>query len=103
MIDTSDIQLVEQSLAGNRDAFGHIVERYRGLVAGVTYERCQGDLCAQRRYGPRGIFNRLAKAAPFGEPSFFGRMAMRNCPQCGPLVVAAGAAIGPCHERYGHF
>jgi hypothetical protein len=33
----TDIELVEASRTGSRDAFAHIVERYQNLVYGVTY------------------------------------------------------------------
>jgi RNA polymerase sigma-70 factor (ECF subfamily) len=40
MITCNDARLVEDSLTGNREAFGAIVDRYRGLIAGVTYNQC---------------------------------------------------------------
>ncbi len=33
----SDVQLVEWSLTGDRDAFRKIVERYQSLVCSITY------------------------------------------------------------------
>jgi RNA polymerase sigma factor (sigma-70 family) len=44
MKTSSDEELVAECLAGNQAAFGSIVQRYRGLVAGVTYNGCRGDL-----------------------------------------------------------
>jgi RNA polymerase sigma factor (sigma-70 family) len=38
-----DAELVGESRRGNRDAFGRIVRRYQGMVAGVIYSVC-GDL-----------------------------------------------------------
>ena len=38
-----DAELVAESRRGNREAFGQIVRRYQGMVAGVTYSVC-GDL-----------------------------------------------------------
>jgi Sigma-70 region 2 len=38
-----DAELVAQSRHGNREAFGRIVRRYQGMVAGVIYSVC-GDL-----------------------------------------------------------
>ena len=35
--NTSEIQLLQASLAGNTDAFGQIVKRYQALVCGITY------------------------------------------------------------------
>jgi RNA polymerase sigma factor (sigma-70 family) len=37
-----DAQLVAESRRGNREAFGHIVRRYQGMVTGVIYSCC-GD------------------------------------------------------------
>src|SRR6267378_1304791 len=37
MTDSSDSELVTQSLAGNRDAFGWIVARYQTLLCSLTY------------------------------------------------------------------
>src|SRR5256885_16004127 len=36
-IDSSDSELVTQSLAGNRDAFGWIVARYQSLLCSLAY------------------------------------------------------------------
>ena len=44
MNTASDADLVAQCLAGNHAAFASIVERYRGLVTGVTYDGCRGDI-----------------------------------------------------------
>src|SRR5206468_1618171 len=35
--DSSDFELVTQSLAGNRDAFGWIVARYQSLLCSLAY------------------------------------------------------------------
>src|SRR5436309_15202562 len=35
--DSSDSELVTQSLAGNRDAFGWIVARYQSLICSLAY------------------------------------------------------------------
>src|SRR6266568_9621192 len=35
--DSSDSELVTQSLAGNRDAFGWIVARYQSLLCSLAY------------------------------------------------------------------
>src|SRR5438552_15284937 len=35
--DSSDFELVTQSLAGNRDAFGQIVARYQSRVCSLAY------------------------------------------------------------------
>src|SRR5436190_17443202 len=35
--DSSDSELVKQSLAGNRDAFGWIVARYQSLLCSLAY------------------------------------------------------------------
>ena len=37
MTDSSDSELVTQSLAGNRDAFGRIVARYQSLLCSLAY------------------------------------------------------------------
>src|SRR5438045_7872746 len=37
MTDSSDSELVTQSLAGNRDAFGWIVARYQSLLCSLAY------------------------------------------------------------------
>ena len=42
--NVTDTQLVVASLAGQRDAFGMIVRRYQGIVTGVIYNRCRGDI-----------------------------------------------------------
>jgi len=34
---TADVELVAQSMAGNRDAFGHIVSRYQSLICSLAY------------------------------------------------------------------
>ena len=34
---TSDVQLLEASAAGSREAFGAIVQRYQSMVRAVTY------------------------------------------------------------------
>jgi RNA polymerase sigma factor (sigma-70 family) len=36
-MESSDAQLVTESLAGNRDAFGHIVARYQTLICSLAY------------------------------------------------------------------
>ena len=36
-MDASDLELVTQSLAGNRDAFGRIVARYQSLLCSLAY------------------------------------------------------------------
>lgn len=36
-IESSDAHLVAESLSGNRDAFGQIVERYQTLIASLAY------------------------------------------------------------------
>ena len=33
----NDAELVEGTLAGNRDAFSHIVSRYQSLICSLTY------------------------------------------------------------------
>lgn len=40
----TDAQLVTASTAGDRDAFGVIVRRYQGIVTGLIYNRCRGNL-----------------------------------------------------------
>lgn len=40
MPETSDNQLLELCLAGDRDAYGQLVERYQGLVCSLTYSGC---------------------------------------------------------------
>ncbi|MGA2662006.1 MAG: sigma factor, partial [Verrucomicrobiota bacterium] len=35
--DINDAELVAESLAGNRDAFGLIVERYQTLISSLAY------------------------------------------------------------------
>ena len=40
---TSDAQLVELSLSGNRNAFAQVVERYQSLVCSLSYRAC-GDV-----------------------------------------------------------
>ncbi len=40
----TDAELVAGSLAGDRQAFAAIVDRYQGLVTGVAFNCCQGDL-----------------------------------------------------------
>src|SRR2546422_6767128 len=40
---SSDTQLVERCLDGDREAFGRIVERYQGLVCALAYNAC-GDI-----------------------------------------------------------
>lgn len=42
-VDMTDEQLVAQSLAGDRCAYGQIVGRYQSLICGVTFAGC-GDL-----------------------------------------------------------
>ena len=37
MMDSSDSELVSQSLAGNRDAFGGIVARYQSMLCSIAY------------------------------------------------------------------
>src|SRR6266487_774511 len=37
LMDCSDSELVTQSLAGNRDAFGRIVARYQSLLCSLAY------------------------------------------------------------------
>src|SRR6266436_5407853 len=37
MTDSSDYELVTQSLAGSRDAFGRIVARYQSLLCSLAY------------------------------------------------------------------
>src|SRR5438445_13321091 len=37
MMDSSDSELVTQSLAGNRDAFGWLVGRYQSLLCSLAY------------------------------------------------------------------
>ena len=37
MTETSDANLVAESLTGNRDAFGQIVARYQNLVCSLAY------------------------------------------------------------------
>ena len=41
---TTDEQLVAASIAGDHDAFRVIVLRYQGLVTGLIYNRCRGNL-----------------------------------------------------------
>jgi len=40
---SSDTQLVDRCLGGDRDAFGRIVERYQGLLCALAYSAC-GDI-----------------------------------------------------------
>lgn len=40
----TDAQLVAASLAGQCEAFGTIVRRYQGLITGVVYNRCRGNI-----------------------------------------------------------
>src|SRR5438477_8098367 len=42
---TTDVELVLASRQGDRNAFGQIVRRYQGLIAGLIYSTC-GDLSA---------------------------------------------------------
>lgn len=37
MVSLSDSELVQESLAGNRDAFGRIVSRYQALISSLRY------------------------------------------------------------------
>src|SRR6266404_14277 len=41
----SDVELVERSRGGDREAFGSIVERYQSLICALTYSAC-GNLHA---------------------------------------------------------
>jgi len=38
-----DAELVDRCLGGDREAFGHIVERYQGLICAIAYSAC-GDV-----------------------------------------------------------
>ncbi len=38
--EASDIQLLELCLDGDRDAYGHLVERYRALICSMAYSAC---------------------------------------------------------------
>ena len=37
--EQSDTELVSRSLAGDRDAFSHIVSRYQTLICSLAYSR----------------------------------------------------------------
>ena len=40
VMETSDIQLLELCLDGDRDAYGQLVERYQALICSMAYSAC---------------------------------------------------------------
>src|SRR6266436_2706357 len=64
----SDIELVTASRQGNRDAFGQIVRRYQGLIAGLIYSTC-GDLSASEDIAQETFLAAWKSLSGLREPS----------------------------------
>jgi len=41
MVDTSEIQLINSAIQGDRTAYGKIVEQYQGLICSLTFSACR--------------------------------------------------------------
>ena len=53
----TDAQLVAASLQGQKEAFGAIVTRYQGLVSGMLYNRCSGDISLSEELAQQTFVN----------------------------------------------
>lgn len=64
-VELSDANLVAESLSGDRDAFGRIVERYQTLIASLA-EEIPGRTGLPGRSQPMAVLWILALAAASG-------------------------------------
>src|ERR1700693_1943891 len=64
----NDVQLVERSRNGDRDAFGRIVERYQSLVCALTYSAC-GNLQASEDLAQVTFITAWCELRKLKEPS----------------------------------
>jgi RNA polymerase sigma factor (sigma-70 family) len=64
----SDVDLWRASRAGDRDAFGRIVERYQSLVAAIAYSRT-GDLAAAADFAQETFVTAWRKQNDLREPA----------------------------------
>jgi RNA polymerase sigma factor (sigma-70 family) len=67
MADSSDSELVTQSLAGNRDAFGRIVARYQSLLCSLAYS-ATGSLSQSEDLAQETFITAWTQLADLREP-----------------------------------
>jgi len=68
MTERSDAQLVAESLAGNREAFGQIVSRYQSLVCSLAYS-ATGSLSQSEDLAQETFFTAWKQLGELREPS----------------------------------
>ncbi len=68
---TTDGQLVERARAGDREAFGDLVDRYRDMVYGLEYH-LTGDFEAARDLAQEALIQAYLRLSQLREPAKFG-------------------------------
>src|SRR5208282_3002207 len=66
--ELSDADLVAESLSGNRDAFGRIVERYQTLIASLAY-CATGNVSQSEDLAQQTFVNAWKQLADLREPA----------------------------------
>src|SRR5882757_9850475 len=77
--DFSDSELVIQSLAGNRDAFGWIVARYQSLLCSLTHS-ATGSLSQSEDLAQETFVTAWKQLADLREPEKFRSLLCRISP-----------------------
>ncbi len=67
----SDVSLVKQSLAGNRDSFGLLVARYQSPLCALAYSAC-GDVAKSEDLAQEALITAWRKLSTLKEPERFG-------------------------------
>jgi RNA polymerase sigma factor (sigma-70 family) len=67
---TSEAELLEASLAGSRESFGTIVERYQSLICGITYS-ATGDVSSSEELAQETFIRAWKGLAGLNEPGKF--------------------------------
>src|SRR5260370_37599528 len=83
--DSSDSELVTQSLAGDRDAFGRIVTRYQTLLCSLAYS-ATGSLSQSEDLAQETFVTAWKQLADFREPE---KLRFRLCRISGHPTNAA--------------
>ena len=63
----SDEQLWQKSQTGDREAFGHIVERYQSLICSLAYSAC-GDVARSEDLAQEAFIAAWQKLGELREP-----------------------------------
>lgn len=68
MEQRTDIQLIAQAAGGNKQAYGHIVERYQNLICSLTYSAC-GNFAQSEDLAQETFITAWRKLSDLRDPS----------------------------------